>query len=380
MTALSLQVENNPPENVHFLQMEGVYEAIFNDPKSAQSDFFSMGKMSPFGMLFEFEEFCVNCCRFSLKSKGFAELMNYPADFKFDLVINDYLVGPCISAAALHKFNRPPLVLVTAYNGITTSTPFAGSFAYSGLVPNHEFDATEDMCFYDRVMNFFYNTWEHLLKEWYTFPKMDELVREKIPQIPYVADFNKLARVVMPNVNAAIQFSEPLMPNVIPVGGLQVVDSKPLPKDLHSVMNSAKNGAILFSLGSNVRSDTLGTERIMAILDAMKSFPDIQFLWKFESDTLPAPVPKNVFIKEWLPQNDLLAHPNMKLFITHSGLLSTQEAIWHGIPLIGFPVFADQYRNINYCTKVGVAMRLSIVKIDAEQLKATIHEMMTNAR
>lgn len=170
------------------------------------------------------------------------------------------------------------------------------------------------------------------------------------------------------------------MPNVISVGGLQIVKPKELPADLKKVVENAKNGVILFSLGTNVRSDLLGDERIIEILNAMGQFPEYQFLWKFESDTMPIAVPKNVYIRKWMPQNDLLAHPNLKLFITHSGLLSTQEAIWNGVPIIGFPVFADQHQNINYCVGQGVGKRMTIKNVKSGELVDAIRELMTDSR
>ena len=41
-------------------------------------------------------------------------------------------------------------------------------------------------------------------------------------------------------------------------------------------------------------------------------------------------------------QSDILAHPNIKLFITHCGMHGVMEAIYHGVPMVGMPVFIDQ--------------------------------------
>jgi UDP:flavonoid glycosyltransferase YjiC (YdhE family) len=46
---------------------------------------------------------------------------------------------------------------------------------------------------------------------------------------------------------------------------------------------------------------------------------------------------ENVLFLPWLPQNDLLGHPKTKLFITHCGKNGIFEALYHGIPMIGFP-------------------------------------------
>lgn len=80
----------------------------------------------------------------------------------------------------------------------------------------------------------------------------------------------------------------------------------------------------------------LGSAVSMIILRAFDELSEYNFVWNFESelDDLPAST-ENVVVHKFLPQNDILAHPNVIAFILHSELLSTQEAFYHGVPMIG---------------------------------------------
>lgn len=86
-----------------------------------------------------------------------------------------------------------------------------------------------------------------------------------------------------------------------------------------------------------MKSEKLSAEKLKIILEAFARMPNYNFLWKFEADpkTLPADIPKNLLIKSWMPQNDILAHDKIKAFITHGGSLSTHEATWWAVPMIG---------------------------------------------
>lgn len=101
-------------------------------------------------------------------------------------------------------------------------------------------------------------------------------------------------------------------------------------------------------------------------------------IWKFDSTV--ENVPSNVMIKPWVPQIDILTHPNVKLFISHCGQLSSIEAAYAGIPIVGIPFYGDQNRNIEGFVMNGWALKLDYVNITEESLTWALHTILDNQR
>lgn len=61
--------------------------------------------------------------------------------------------------------------------------------------------------------------------------RMEKKVRERFEfkDYPALAKLEQKTALMLVNTDVAIDFSEPLQPNVIQVGGLQIVEAKPLP-------------------------------------------------------------------------------------------------------------------------------------------------------
>jgi glucuronosyltransferase len=98
-------------------------------------------------------------------------------------------------------------------------------------------------------------------------------------------------------------------------------------------------------------------------------------LWKFETD---AKFSKNVMIKNWMPQSDILAHPFVKVFITHGGLLGTQEGVYRAVPMLGIPIYCDQHLNMKKANAAGYAINLSFKNITETSLKWALNELLQN--
>lgn len=151
---------------------------------------------------------------------------------------------------------------------------------------------------------------------------------------------------------------------------------------MENFIKSGKKGTVLMSLGTNVKSNMLGEQRLKSILEVFAQLTDYNFLWKFESeiDALPLKPTKNVMIEKFLPQNDILAHPNLVAFITHSGLLSTHEALWHGKPIVGIPIFVDQHRNLERMIQRGLGIKVDFRTLATESFKENILTVLTEPK
>lgn len=64
-------------------------------------------------------------------------------------------------------------------------------------------------------------------------------------------------------------------------------------------------------------------------------------------------------IPSWAPQVAVLRHESTGTFLSHCGWNSTLESLVHGVPLIAWPLYAEQRMNAAILTEeVGVAMKL----------------------
>ena len=69
-------------------------------------------------------------------------------------------------------------------------------------------------------------------------------------------------------------------------------------------MDEAHHGVIYFSMGSIFRSEFFPEPVKKSLLEAFSKLKE-NVLWKWETDYLPG-IPKNVKVKKWLPQADVL--------------------------------------------------------------------------
>lgn len=168
------------------------------------------------------------------------------------------------------------------------------------------------------------------------------------------------------NSHRSTDVPRPSMPGLIDVAGVHIKKAKPLPEDLQTFLDNSTHGVIYFSVGSYMKSTDMPVEKINLILHAFSQLKQ-NVLWKFENSSI-GHLPPNVKIQSWLPQNDILAHPNVKVFISHGGIFGTQESIHWGVPMLCIPFFGDQFRNAMRSVQDGYARWLHFGKMTSDDL------------
>nr|QIK00363.1 UDP-glycosyltransferase [Xylotrechus quadripes] len=295
---------------------------------------------------------------------------------RFDVVIVEQFVNDAMKLFANHF--HCPLILLSTVGANSWVNMIAGNPSPPAYVPHMLSSYPARMTFFQRVGNVIKYMMDNVLSTFVIMSIERNMAKKYFPDGPDLLDVYHDASIILLNSHESLNQALPLVPNMVEIGGYHVAPPKKLPQDLQEFLDNAKEGVVYFSLGSNLRSKDLPPEKRDMFLKALGKLKQ-KVLWKWETDVLPGQ-PANVKLGKWFPQQDILAHPNVKVFITHGGLLSTTETVYHGVPVLAIPVFGDQHRNARNAERNGFALSLPYKdpNFSEEKLSELLKELLTN--
>ncbi|XP_045123982.1 UDP-glycosyltransferase UGT5-like isoform X4 [Portunus trituberculatus] len=286
-----------------------------------------------------------------------------------------------------HMFNEIAYPFVHELPFITVATPgmdprqsaVLGNILNPSYVPNLLGSYPHPLSLLQRIKNTFMHIvipffWRH----WAVVPLIQKEISAQFPDLPPLLDIERNQSLTLINTHFSITTPVPLLPSQVEVGGMHCRPAKPLPQDLESWLAGAgSEGVIYFSLGSVARGESMPSEYRQIFLEAFRRLPQ-RILWKYEGEL--EDVPDNVRITSWLPQQDILGHNNVKVFISHGGLLSLQESIYHAKPLLVLPIFGDQPRNGMFVEDSGLGHMLVWAELTADRVVDTLSDIISNPK
>ncbi|KDR11536.1 UDP-glucuronosyltransferase 2C1-like isoform X2 [Zootermopsis nevadensis] len=372
VTVVSPYPESKPVPNYTEIYVTANLSAVTGG--HVPSNLFDMKSFGLFQLTFMMWFMGEALCDHVLQNDNIQKLI-HSKDLHFDLVIVEAFINECVLGFA-HKFNAP-IIQVCTYGGGNFMADWVGSPNPYSYVPDEFLHYKGKMNFWERMHNTVVGTLKHVGRHLIHVPKQNAVMQKYFnytDKFPPVWELEYRTSLVLVNSHFSLSYPKPLSPNYVQVGGMHVKPPKKLPQELQKYLDEAPHGVIYFSMGSNLESSQMPESKRNAILEAFSKLKQ-HVLWKWETDTLPGQ-PKNVRLGKWLPQSDILAHPNVRLFITHGGLQSTLEAIIRGVPVVGIPVFADQSLNIERAVEAGYGLRIDFNNITTESLTWALREII----
>ncbi|XP_010791405.1 UDP-glucuronosyltransferase 3A1, partial [Notothenia coriiceps] len=250
-------------------------------------------------------------------------------------------------------------------------------------VPVFSSQLSDHMSLWGRAKNLFYSVLSPVGQElvWRTFREVAERHLESGPPPGGLKELHGGAELWAFNTDFSLEFPQPLMPYTVLVGGLLSKPAKPLEQDLELWISSfGEAGFIVVTLGSMVSS--VSVERLLVELVAGFSRIPQGVFWRYDPMRWPSHLdkPSNLMIGDWLPLNDLLGHNKARLFITHGGQNSLLQAVYHAVPVLGIPLFGDQFDNVVRAETKGLGLTINPTHITRELLSSTIQKLTQDIR
>ncbi|KJH52069.1 UDP-glucoronosyl and UDP-glucosyl transferase [Dictyocaulus viviparus] len=225
-------------------------------------------------------------------------------------------------------------------------------------LPVHGTKLTDDLSFTERTYNlvsYFRSLYNHQV---IVLPRIDEIFQKYYSGVAAAFDIERNASINFVNNPPIFDFARPFMPRVNFVGGLHCRNATELGGALRDFVAAAseEDGFVLISTGFTAQW-ALAPQRIKDIyLSAFRAYPKTRFIWQYNGVPFENNLPLNVFVQSWMPQQDLLGHPKCRVHISHGGMNSVIESVWHGVPVIGVPLTVSGHDNLLRVTARGAGI------------------------
>ncbi|ELT97728.1 hypothetical protein CAPTEDRAFT_226674 [Capitella teleta] len=359
---LTYERRSETPSIYSQAMVERLKQIVFNSNLIEDGKFF-----------FEMSSACMEECKVMMQDQ---RLMHQLKEIGFTMaVIDGFPLAPC--HVVLPFYLNIPFVLETGAFGMErpSKSPVMASFQ-----PHPMWSISpQNMVFWQRIVNsllHFFMPFDYSVP----VPALSDmsLIDKYAPQFSSWKELIEQAELFITTRDHLLDWPTPYMPNVISVPGLGAQPAQSLEKhpELVATMQSL-HGAIVVSFGSSVPE--FPKTFLKKLVDAFaRVSQQVVFRYPF---SIPSTVivPDNVYIyTSWMPQNDLLGNSNTTLFITHCGNNGQYESLYHGVPMIGIPMFAEQYQNCHRAEAHGYGLDMKGVRFSTDDLVAAINEVNQN--
>ena len=284
----------------------------------------------------------------------------------WDLVVVDNLFVRSVACVAKQR-GMPVVAAYTMLHTMLPPWPHPPTFT----------DYTDDLSFEDRVALWIMSLFRFLGLEdvIYQSDATREICREVFSVSPPEGqEYPAIIGSVF-----GFEYSRTVLPLVEHVGPMLSSRRPELPQDLTRWLEGKPERSVVYiSMGSMADITVDIASAFMRGLEAT----NLSVVWSLNQDVLSGfELDSNRFyISHWISQNTLLEHVSVAMTILHAGAGGVHETLYHAVPCIAIPLYADQYGNAARLASTGAGIRLSVKSLTPENITWAVLAIQSDGR
>lgn len=250
---------------------------------------------------------------------------------RFDLVMVEWS-GVSLMNAFAHHFNAP-LVGITNGGAYINAHEALGNPNHPVGYPSIFMPFTEDLSLLQRISSVFFAIWYRFYYYTEEIPKQNLIASENFgADIPNLLEIEQSADLLLINLYQALGNVRPVGPTTIYLGGIhrKLSLGDEMREDLAQFLDQSEEPIVYVNLDLDPVGDHYRLEKIINSLESVQA----TIVWNWNQGQF-VNTSTRIYQSFSLPQEEILAHPKVKLFITSGGQRNIEDAIHHRVPVLG---------------------------------------------
>lgn len=225
VTVISPDPEKEPVANHTDIVIEKAYERI----KESSFNYELMSTQTSIENALIWFHWGQDACEFAMASNGAKKLMALQGKEIFDLIIIDLTLEECF-LGFVPLFGNPPVIAITAFVSPPWYSTIVGNPQILSYTSSYMLPFTDHMTFLQRMINFMLHNFILYYRTFHHLPIMDNIVQKYFGNsAPLPSEIEKNISLVMTNTHFSLDYPRPLVPAMIPVGGMHITSGRELP-------------------------------------------------------------------------------------------------------------------------------------------------------
>ncbi|KFB36996.1 AGAP002783-PA-like protein [Anopheles sinensis] len=292
---------------------------------------------------------------------------------RFDVVIVEWSGVTLMNAFAEHF--RAPLVGIANGGAYINAHEALGNPNHPIGYPSIFMPFSEDLSLLQRISSVLFTVWYRFYYYTEEIPAQNAIAKSNFgEQISDLRQIEQNADLLLINAFQLLGNVRPVGPTTVHLGGIhQRRVAEPLPEDLALFLSHSDGPVVYVNLA--VTSAGARLDKIVKTLERL----DLASVWALNEDSELINSTGRIYQSYSVPQEAVLAHPKVRVFVTDGGQMNVEDAIQHKVPVVGISYSTSYEHYLRQIAKYEAGI-ISLIDYESQTFADKLRDVCTDDR